>query len=269
MSGQLVGEVLDAAEAGQLDGLSRPAFAALLAIAERCHHISRQGTVRNGRIRAAIHEGNSVRTARRAIRELKDASLIRVVTRGYKAPNGEAKSSMYELLELVPPKAAEASNELVPPKLAQATDQACAKSGEACAKSERACAAQGGTIDGSLDGSLDGGACASDEPNVPASPERPQEISDEQPQPPDPEPDRYCADHMPDGTDEKCGPCKSRRLQWQQWNARRDAAIRNCGLCDDRGGVGLRAGPFIKCPHDKKRIDELEQYHRAREIESA
>jgi DNA-binding transcriptional ArsR family regulator len=145
VSGELVGEVLDAAESGRLDGLSRPAFAALLAIAERCHHISRQGTVRIDPMRAAIYTGNSRRTARRAIRELKDAGLIRVVKRGYKAPNGEAKSSMYEMAELVPPKVAEPSDELVPSKVAETPNQASAKSDQACAKSAQASAAQGGT----------------------------------------------------------------------------------------------------------------------------
>jgi len=51
--------------------------------------------------------------------------------------------------------------------------------------------------------------------------------------------------------------------------ARRDKAIRDCGLCDDRGGVGLRAGPFIICPHDKKRIDELERDYEMQESEGA
>jgi hypothetical protein len=89
---------------------------------------------------------------------------------------------------------------------------------------------------------------------------------EEQPeQPPDPEPDPYCTVHMPDGTDDKCGPCGTARTNLNGWRKRRDEAIRLCRLCDDRGGFGLRVGPFIKCPHDKKRIDELEAYHRARE----
>lgn len=38
-----------------------------------------------------------------------------------------------------------------------------------------------------------------------------------------------------------------------------DEAIRRCGLCDNRGYIGLAAGPFVSCPHDRKQIEELEQ----------
>jgi hypothetical protein len=107
-------------------------------------------------------------------------------------------------------------------------------------------------LDGPINGPIDGGACATDAPNVPA----------------DPKPDPYCSAHMPDGTDDKCGPCGTARMNLNSWRARRDEAIRNCGLCDDRGGVGLRAGPFIKCPHDKKRIDELERAAERQEIDA-
>ena len=44
-----------------------------------------------------------------------------------------------------------------------------------------------------------------------------------------------------------------------------DEAIRRCGLCDDRGYIGLRAGPFVTCPHDKKLIDEMEHEYEAAE----
>jgi hypothetical protein len=49
--------------------------------------------------------------------------------------------------------------------------------------------------------------------------------------------------------------------------AARDAeeAIRRCGLCDNRGYIGLRAGPFISCPHDKKLIDQMEHEYEAAE----
>ena len=107
MSGQLVGEILDAAEAGQLDKLSRPAFYALLAIAERCHHVTRQGSVSRSRIRAAMHAGNSYRTADRAVRELKDAGLIRVIKHGWKS-HGVGHANVYALAVLTPPKTAQA-----------------------------------------------------------------------------------------------------------------------------------------------------------------
>lgn len=43
-----------------------------------------------------------------------------------------------------------------------------------------------------------------------------------------------------------------------------DEAIRLCRLCDDRGYIGLRAGPFVTCPHNPKQIQQLEnQYENA------
>jgi hypothetical protein len=136
MSGQLVGEVLDAAEAGQLDGLSRAAFHALLAIAERCHHDTRQGSVRRSRIQAAIYTNNGYRTASRAIRELKDAGIIRIVKRGYKS-HGRVAAPIYELTVLGTPKVSEATE--------------CAWD-----KTERAWDTLGVHLDGSIDGSTDG-----------------------------------------------------------------------------------------------------------------
>jgi hypothetical protein len=249
-----VGEVLDAAEAGQL-GLSQGELLALVAIAEKCGTGTRQGSVRIGRIQAAM--GKSKRTAVRALERLKDRGHIRVVKRGFNS-HGVAKAPIYEL------------SVLTPPKMAQTTDDACAtevgvsnpdvlapKRQCACAKSECACATQGGVLDGSIDGSIDGGARAS------AAPPPPPEIADDNP---DPEPPRFCPDHMPDGTTDKCGACATCRENWTRWRARRDKVIRDCGLCDDRGYIGLRAGPFIRCPHSAKRIDELERYYVQRGI---
>lgn len=158
MSGQLVGEVLDAAEAGHLDGLSHAAFCALLAIAERCHHISRQGTVRRARIQAAIHTHNGYRTASRAIRELKDAGLIQIVKRGYKS-HGRTAAPIYELLELGTP------------KVSEATECAWDKSECAWDKSERAWDTLGVHLDGSIDGSIDGRTPGPPKPET--SPTRP------------------------------------------------------------------------------------------------
>lgn len=111
MSGMLLGEVIDAAEAGLLDKLSLPAFSALIAIAEKCNHHTRQGTVRRERIRAAIHRHNSETTAKRAIRELKDAGLIRIVKNGYRATGQEPTAATFELLQLGSPKGGLSSDE--------------------------------------------------------------------------------------------------------------------------------------------------------------
>lgn len=223
MSGKLVGEVLDAAEAGHLDGLSRPAFHALLAIAEKCHHQTRQGSVRKVRIQAAIYVGNSTRTADRAIRELKAAGLVQVVKRGFKAPGGKSLAPIYQLAELSPP------------KVAEATGEAFAKTGEAFAKTGQAFATQGGVLDGSIDGSIDGERGAL---------------------PPPAELSPYCQEH-PGGTDHNCRACGTARTRHEAWTeeqrqrdeaerSRIRAAIDACSnRCDDFG----RLDDFTDCPH--------------------
>jgi hypothetical protein len=72
--------------------------------------------------------------------------------------------------------------------------------------------------------------------------------------------------------DEPCQRCKALRLYEQNADERKqianrqaDEQIRLCGLCDNRGYIGLNAGPFVKCPHDKKRIDEMEHEYEAAE----
>jgi hypothetical protein len=158
MSGQLVGEVIAASTQLRAGGLSRNGFLALIAIAEKCHHQTRQATVRRSWIQAAIYCGNSTRTAERAVRELTDNGLIHVVKRGYKAPNQKSLSTMYELGKLPPPIVADANGEA--PASHGWRELAAAKSGEAAAKSDQAAATQGGGLDGSLDGSTDGGTRA-------------------------------------------------------------------------------------------------------------
>jgi hypothetical protein len=151
MSGQLVGEVLDAAEAGQLDGLSPAAFHALLAIAERCHHITRQGWVPRSRIQAAIWGHNSPRTASRAVCELRDAGFIIIIKRGHQAPGSQPMASVYELTKLTPPKVARASAQAdakIGEKPGRKPGQAHAKTGQAHAKTGQAHATQGGALNG-------------------------------------------------------------------------------------------------------------------------
>ena len=106
MSGQLVGEVL-AARGGHLAELSQGQTLALVAIAEKCHADSRQGSVRLSHIQAVI--GKSQRTAVRTLEQLKSRGLIRVVKRGYKS-HGVARANIYELSVLTPHKMAQATN---------------------------------------------------------------------------------------------------------------------------------------------------------------
>lgn len=253
MSGQLVGEVIDAAEAGTLPPLSRPAFSALLAIAEKCHTVTRQGSVRQERIRAAIFAQNSSRTAVRAVKELRDAGLVSVVKRGFKAPDGSGGATIYELARLSEAHATQvacADSEAHATQVAYATGEAHAKSGEAHAKSDQAHATQGGAFDGSIDGSIDGGRAQGAAP-PPAEPL------------PDKEPPRYCNRH-PGGTTDRCGDCGDARKaheRWQTGQTQRAAeaaqakrnAIARCALCDEAGWLldsdGLPNDDGIRCDH--------------------
>ncbi|MGV0161367.1 hypothetical protein ACRU3B_18235 [Mycobacterium colombiense] len=112
MSGQLVGEVFDAREAGLLDDLTQGQLLALVAIAEKCHHASRQGSVRMSRIAAVM--GKSESTAKRAVKVLRErerGGLVRVVKGGY-VSHGEGHANVYELLVQRSPKVTHASEQV-------------------------------------------------------------------------------------------------------------------------------------------------------------
>jgi hypothetical protein len=96
MSGQLVGEVLDASAALRARGLSERGFHALVAIAERCHPQTRQGSVRWDHIRDGLY-GASKRTAERAVRDLKTAGVLRVVKSGFNNNQGRICAPIYEI----------------------------------------------------------------------------------------------------------------------------------------------------------------------------
>jgi hypothetical protein len=155
MSGQLVGEVLDAAEAGRLVGLSRGDVLALVAIAEKCHAATRQGSVRMTRIQAVMNQSRT--TAWRAVRTLKDRELIRVVKRGYES-HGTGHANVYEVAVLVPP------------KMKHATTDACATQDETCTGDVHVSnpAVHVSPMDGTHDGLNDG-----KEPPLPPAPPSP------------------------------------------------------------------------------------------------
>ncbi|AHC28021.1 hypothetical protein TS71_23035 [Mycolicibacterium neoaurum] len=96
MSGQLVGEVIAASDSLRARGLSERGFHALIAIAEKAGTESRQGSVRWDHIRAVLY-GASQRTAERAIADLKNAGLIRVVRVGFNNNHGRAAAPIYEI----------------------------------------------------------------------------------------------------------------------------------------------------------------------------
>ncbi|WP_374023909.1 hypothetical protein [Mycobacterium sp. HNNTM2301] len=102
MSGKLVGEVIHAAASLKAKGLSGTAFHALIAIAEKCSQVSGQGSVRWSHICDGIYGSGdqlpSKRTAERAVRELKDAGLLRVVRPGFNNNHGHVCAPVYEIL---------------------------------------------------------------------------------------------------------------------------------------------------------------------------
>ena len=153
MSGQLVGEVLEA-RAGQLADLSQAETLALVAIAEKCHADSRQGSVRMSYIEAAI--GKSRRTAVRALAQLRQRQLIRVVKRGYKS-HGVARASIYELSVLVPSRAAQAPVLGCAIQAGASGDLPLVPNPDVLVPiPDVLVPSLDGTLDGSIDGSLDG-----------------------------------------------------------------------------------------------------------------
>jgi hypothetical protein len=97
VSGQLVGEVLNARQAGDLSDLSQGELPALLTIADGCYTGDRRGPVPMDRIAAAM--GKTPRTAGRAIERLKGRKLIGIVKPGYKS-HGSGHATDYELAVL-------------------------------------------------------------------------------------------------------------------------------------------------------------------------
>lgn len=99
MSGQLVGEVIAASQAFREAGLSERGFHALVAIAEKCHTQTRQGSVRWDHICNGLF-GASKRTAERAVYDLKTFGAIRVVKCGFNNNAGRAHAPIYEIAVL-------------------------------------------------------------------------------------------------------------------------------------------------------------------------
>lgn len=269
MSGQLVGEVFDAREAGLLDDLAPGQLLALVAIAEKCHHASRQGSVRMSRIAAVM--GKSESTAKRAVKALREreqGSLVRVVKGGY-VSHGEGHANVYELLVQGSPKVTHASEgaEVTQddPCIAdvQGSNRDVHRSSGDVQRSKRPSAEvtqddpHDGLYDGFNDGPNDGGIA------------RATDLDD------DPEPPMFCLRHHPDGTDKPCRGCQRQYdVVWKPWNEKRKrygrlsardakvqgwldrgdadarrAAINDCNDCDEHGMRELDTGAVRRCDH--------------------
>lgn len=100
VSGQLVGEVIAAVPELRSRGVTLRGFMALVAVAEHCRDIqSRQASVPWSHIQAGLF-GASHRTAKRAIKELRDAGVLRIVKRGFNNQQGRIAAPQYEILTL-------------------------------------------------------------------------------------------------------------------------------------------------------------------------
>lgn len=236
MSGQLVGEVIDAAEAGHLDDLSANAFAALIVIADRAHTGSRQGSVRAARIAAAIRRPNapwctttagSQSTVERAIRELKAAGRISVVKRGFNNAHGRAQAPVYQVAPFPSSMVTETVN-TVP--VISATVPVI---------SATVPVTQGDDLTVFLDGPTDGGSAretrptAEDPPHALDAPpeDEPEKLADAALADAAPlaEPPRRCPRHVNwdpnrDGPIGKCGPCGDYREAHKVWSRQAEEA---------------------------------------------
>lgn len=248
MSGKLVGEVMDAAPALKSRGLSRTGFVALLAIAEKCHHETREGSVRWDHIRQVLY-GVTKRTAQRAVTELRTLTLVELVSAGYGNRYG-GRAPVYRIPPVLDDDTAmslsETSRRDTAMSLSRFLDDDNSLLDDDISRSRRDIADSPTCQDVSLDGFymtgfIDGGHARAREP----SPS---------------EPPRYCTAH-PKGTTQKCGPCGSAREAHAAWEAEcrridaehRRRAIDNCGLCDEAawllGDDGSVDDRNIRCDH--------------------
>lgn len=251
MSGQIVGEVLAASDTLRARGLPPRAFYALIAIAEKAHHETRQASVRWAHIQAALYSGQrdktgnlnraSLRSAERAVAELKRAGVVAVVRRGFNNGHGRAAAPVYRIEPLTVPASglAETVEGVPASELAETRAIVPAKLETVPAKLDDRSRQTTGGLDGPIDGSTDGGARAA--------------VVDADVPPP-----RYCSGH-PDGTPDGCIPCKHARLKLEQWEqdhrdreqAEREArtlARQRCERCEGTGQIEVADNVVDWCP---------------------
>lgn len=236
MSGKLVGEVIDAAIHLRDRGLSERGFHALVAIAEKCHPQTRQGTVRWDHIRAGLY-GASLSTAKRAVKDLKTAGIVSVIKRGFDNHAGRSCAPVYGIAPLgqrVTQVNQSHTSERVS-QVNQSPTEPTGHIGEPTGQIERRTGHPGDLLDGSIDGSIDGGARADA-----AAPTPPSSSSDEEPNP-------RCPKHTGMGwVEESCTNCQKARAKHKAWKAGYDdrrliaesariAAIDACAMCDECG----------------------------------
>ncbi|EHB53790.1 hypothetical protein MycrhDRAFT_4253 [Mycolicibacterium rhodesiae JS60] len=236
MSGQLVGEVLAASHQLQARGLSKRGFHALIAIAEKALTDTRQGSVRWDHIRAALYDGASLRTAERAVQDLKRAGIVTVVRPGFNNNHGRAAAPIYEIQALsdTDTHVAESVGSDTDTHVAESEGAIPTNQGGDTDKTDTDPATQASDLTVLYDGSPDGGSGRlDDEPR--------------------------CARHRDTICPPPCIDCKRVREQRDaerqdaaEWSERERLAIRQaidaCDDCDDYGRPWLADDPNAHCP---------------------
>jgi hypothetical protein len=237
MSGQLVGEVLDAAEVLQGRGLSERGFHALVAIAEKCHHVTRQGAVPWKHIRNGLY-GASKRTAERAVQDLKAAGIVRVVKRGFNNNHGRICAPIYEIQPLTDTdtQAAQSPKTDTDTQVTQSVGTDTDKTGDRYRQNDDRYRHPGGVLNGSTNGSRDGGARAS--ADAPQPPRCPKHINHT-----DPPPCRDCKRSREAAEAEQRAAADAE----QQARAQVRARIDNCTICEGTGFVDVDDNTVKPC----------------------
>lgn len=282
MSGRLVGEVIAAAPQLRAGGLSKNGFLALLAIAEKCHHVTNEGSVRWGHICDGLY-GGSRSTAERAVKELKDSGYVRVVKPGWANKHGDYKAPVYELrITRITSLVTESKGEdHVTGDGIQGEDSVKSKldsvKSELDSVKPPPLISGAPTLDGPIDGPIDGGAREREPLDAEPAPDAggvPPPKSEQSANgigsadrstaatsPPSP----YCVDH-PQGTPKSCNACGGARRAREAWDQEQAAhidaeraAIRAeisaCPDCDQNGLTEPEEGPTRRCTQHRQLAD--------------
>lgn len=249
MSGQLVGEVIAAADSFRTHGLSERGFHALIAIAEKAETQSRRGSVRWDHIRAGLF-GASLSTAKRAVADLKALGLVES-RRGFNNQHGQSAAPRYtitDLAEWVTQVSQSPCDRTGHPDDPFATERMghpgepigggeWVKSGGRTGQIGDRTGHPDDLLDVPIDGPIDGG--------------RARERDDEPPP-------RYCPDH-PNGTPLGCLPCMHARQTREDWVREREAhaaaerserrrALEGCQHCGGTGQIDVDENTIDWCP---------------------
>lgn len=261
MSGQLVGEVLAAADELRDRGLTPRGFYALIAIAEKASTHNRQASVPWKHIRAGLY-GASPSTAKRAISDLKAAGLVRVLRRGFDNQNGRVEAPIYEIQpigEQVTQVTQSGGGRTGHPGDPIATDRTGHLEDRTGHISDRT-GHPGDLLNGSTNGSTNGGRARVDDPAAGGTSPTPQQsVNGKTWTRGRFGPRCLRPDHVDNPNPGACGGCKEARIASEQdavaEQAKKDRerkairqAVDNCRTCSGTGQIDLAEDLVGKCP---------------------